>query len=219
MKITTIGVSEDHAIYRGGLISMLNNQENYSVIIEAENGRELIEKTKGNIPDVVILDYLTPEMNGIQTTKKLRRLCPNTKILILSMYDSNEFIVKAIECGANGYLLKDDDPSEIKLAIESVLSTGYYLNDRTSKILINQLINNGVVKPKFETSEIEFTNTEIQIIELLSKEYSTAEIAHFLLRSNRTIDGYRKEIMKKIGAKNVVGIVMYAIKNDLISID
>ena len=219
MKTTTIGISEDHHIYRDGLIAMLNNKANYSVIIEAENGKELIEKSKLTPPDLVILDYLTPEMNGIQTTRKLKKTHPNTKILILSMYDSNEFIVKAIESGANGYLLKDDDPSEIIMAIESVMSIGYYLNDRTSKILINQLITSGDLKPKFTFNDVEFSTTERQIIELLSREYSTAEIAKALHKSTRTIDGYRSGIMKKTGAKNVIGIVMYAIKNELITID
>ena len=113
MKNITIGVSEDHTIYRNGLISMLNNKSDFSVVIDAENGKILTSQMKSVIPNVVILDYLTPEMNGIQTTKKIKKLYPNVKILILSMYDSNEFIVKAIESGANGYLLKDDDPAEI----------------------------------------------------------------------------------------------------------
>ena len=219
MKPITIGVSEDHTIYRNGLISMLNNKSGFSVVIAAENGKELTSQMKYVLPDVVILDYLTPEMNGIQTTKKIKKLYPNVKILILSMYDSNEFIVKAIENGANGYLLKDDDPSEIIIAVESVLSTGYYLNDRTSKILINQLMLNGAVVPQFKENQIEFSEIELKVIELICDEYSTPEIAEALMKGKRTIDGYRQEIMKKIGAKNVIGIVMYAFKNDLISID
>lgn len=219
MKTIKIGVSEDHTIYRGGLISMLNNHSNYSVIIEAENGRELLEKTKNNVPDIVILDYLTPELNGVQTAQRFQKFYPKTKILILSMYDSNEFIVKALKHGANGYLLKDDDPSEIILAIESVLSTGYYLNDRTSKILINQLMTNGTVKPKFQFDTVDLSHIEIQIIQLLAQEHSTYEISDLLCKSKRTIDWHRAGIMKKIGAKNVIGIIMYAVKNKLISIN
>lgn len=218
MKKITVGVSEDHTIYRNGLVAMLKNK-NYSVIITAENGKELLEKCTVKVPDIVILDYLTPELNGIQTTVLIKKLYPKTKILILSMFDSNEFIVKAIESGANGYLVKDDDPGEIILAIQSVMSIGYYLNDRTSKILINQLIRSGDIKPKFDFAEADFTVEERQIIQLLSQEYSTEEIAEMLHKSKRTIDGYRSRIMKKTGAKNVVGIIMFAVKHQLIVID
>lgn len=219
MKSIKIGVSEDHLIYRNGLVNMLNSYAHCEVIADAENGKKLIKLIKKNVPDVVILDYMTPEMNGIQTAEKIRKLFPAVKILILSMFNSNEFIVKSIKSGVNGYLLKDDDPSEIILAIESVISTGYYLNDHTSKILINQLMNDGTVQPHFESEEIVFLDIELQIIDLICREYSTSEMASQLFKSDRTIDGYRAKIMKKIGAKNVIGIVMYAVKHNLIIID
>jgi DNA-binding NarL/FixJ family response regulator len=214
-KKITIGVAEDQRIYRNGLITMLNDNDDYKVTIEAENGMEMLMKMKGNVPDVVLLDYRMPELNGIEVAKKIRQKYEAVKILLLSMFDNQEFVVQAVECGANGYLSKDDAPDEIIKAVESVLSTGYYLNDRTSKCLIGELVRQGKVVPSFE-GVVEFSRVEMQIIKFICEEKSATEIGVLLYRSKRTIDGYRSGIMKKIGAKNVVGIVMYAAKHKLI---
>ncbi|MFT6502764.1 MAG: DNA-binding NarL/FixJ family response regulator [Crocinitomicaceae bacterium] len=214
-KKITIGVAEDQRIYRNGLITMLNDSEDYKVTIEAENGMEMLMKMKGNVPDVVLLDYRMPELNGIEVAKKIRQKYEAVKILLLSMFDNQEFVVQAVECGANGYLSKDDAPDEIIKAVDSVLSTGYYLNDRTSKCLIGELVRQGKVVPSFE-GVVEFSRVEMQIIKFICEEKSATEIGVLLYRSKRTIDGYRSGIMKKIGAKNVVGIVMYAAKHKLI---
>ena len=214
-KKITIGVAEDQQIYRDGLVSLLNDSDDYKVTIEAENGMEILMKMKGNVPDVVLLDYRMPELNGIEVAKKIRQKYDAVKILLLSMFDNQEFVVQAVECGANGYLSKDDAPDEIIRAVESVLSTGYYLNDRTSKCLIGELVRQGKVVPSFE-GIVEFSRVEMQIIKFICEEKSATEIGVLLYRSKRTIDGYRSGIMKKIGAKNVVGIVMYAAKHKLI---
>jgi len=216
-KKITIGVAEDQKIYRDGLISMLNDTDNCKVTIEAESGVELLLKMKGNVPDVVLLDYRMPEMNGIDVAKKIREKYDNVKILLLSYFDNQEFVVRAVECGANGYLSKDDQPEEILQAIESAVETGYYMNDRTSKCLIGELVRQGKVVPSFDGA-VEFSRVELQIIKYICQEKSASEIGLLLYRSKRTIDGYRAGIMKKIGAKNVVGIVMYAAKHKLVEL-
>lgn len=213
----TIGVAEDQKIYRDGLVSMLNGTSEFKVTIEAENGLELLLKMKGNAPDVVLLDYRMPEMNGIDVAKKIREKHDDVKILLLSYYDNQEFVVRAVESGANGYLSKDDDPEEILDAIESAVGTGYYMNDRTSKCLIGELVRQGKVVPSFDGA-VEFSRVELQIIKYICQEKSASEIGLMLYRSKRTIDGYRAGIMKKIGAKNVVGIVMYAAKHKLVDL-
>jgi len=211
----TIGVAEDQKIYRDGLVNMLNGMKNCKVTIEAENGLEMLMKMKGNVPDLVFLDYRMPELNGIDVARKIREKYDAVKILLLSYYDNQEFVVRAVECGANGYLSKDDEPEEIINAIESVIDTGYYMNDRTSKCLIGELVRQGKVVPSFDGA-VEFSRVELQIIKYICQERSASEIGLMLYRSKRTIDGYRAGIMKKIGAKNVVGIVMYAAKHKLV---
>lgn len=216
-KKITIGVAEDQKIYRDGLIAMLNGTENCKVTIEAESGVELLLKMKGNVPDVVLLDYRMPEMNGIDVAKKIREKYDNVKILLLSYFDNQEFVVRAVECGANGYLSKDDEPEEILQAIESAVETGYYMNNRTSKCLIGELVRQGKVVPSFDGA-VEFSRVELQIIKYICQEKSASEIGLLLYRSKRTVDGYRAGIMKKIGARNVVGIVMYAVKHKLVEL-
>ena len=216
-KNITIGVAEDQKIYRDGLVAMLNGAKNFKVIHEAGNGLEILTKIKGTPPDVVLLDYRMLEVNGIDVAKQIREKYANIKILLLSYYDNQEFVIRAVECGANGYLSKDDDPEEIIRAIESVVETGYYMNDRTSKVLIGELVRQGKVVPNFGDN-VEFSRVELQIIKYICQEKSASEIGLLMYRSKRTIDGYRAGIMKKIGAKNVVGIVMYAAKNKLVEL-
>ena len=218
MKNITIGVAEDQEIYRNGLVNMLNGVDSFKVTLVAEDGKDLLMKLKGNEPDIVLLDYRMGGMNGVDTAKRIYRSHPNVRVIILSMYDAHEFVIRAIENGVCGYLTKDDAPEEIIMAIESVMATGYYLNDRTSRILITRMVKSGQVEPKFEVEQAQFSNIEVDVIQLICQEYSTYEISKKLFKSKRTIDGHRASIMKKINAKNVTGIVMYAVKNNIVQL-
>jgi two-component system, NarL family, response regulator NreC len=219
-KPIRIAVAEDQVMFRSGLVSMLNDLANVSVFIEASTGKELLAKMRETEVDVVFLDYRMPDLNGIEAAKVIREKYPEVRMLMLSMYDDPEFIISALENGVSGYLTKDDEPEEISMAIVSVLNTGYYLNDRTSKILIGNLVNEGKVNPKFSepVNEIKFTDMEISVMTLIAQELSNKEIASKLSKAERTIEGYRTDIMEKTGAKNSVGIVMYAIKKGIITI-
>jgi DNA-binding NarL/FixJ family response regulator len=134
------------------------------------------------------------------------------------MYDDTEFVESAIENGANGYLSKDDEPSEIEKAIYATYETGYYINDRTSKMLIARMVEQGKIQPKFNDDNQIFNDFELRIIQLITQEKTTAEIAEELERSVRTIESTRSAMMSRIGAKNVIGLVMYAVKNKLLEI-
>lgn len=213
-----IGIAEDQEIYRNGLVGLLNNIENFNGIIQADSGQQIIDEIKKDEPDVVLLDFRMAGLNGVDTASRISKLYPDVKILMLSMYDAQEFVIRSIENGANGYLTKDDDPNEIITAIECVHSTGYYLNERTSKILISQMVKTGTVKPVFEDDKVEFTKIELDVIRLICDEKSAVEISDALFKSKRTIDGHRASIMRKIGARNVTGVVMYAVKNNLVEI-
>lgn len=218
MSEIKVGVAEDQQIFRKGLVMLLNSFENISVIHEADDGSVLLDQMAKNCPDVVILDYSMPIMGGIETSKEIRKCFQGVKVLILSMYDDEQFVEAAIENGANGYLSKDDDLSEIENAIKGILTNNYYLNDRVSKIFINSLMKQGRINPKFVTNEIEFNSDELRIFHLISKENTTQEIADIMSKSIRTIEKYRTKMMEKVGAQNSVGLVMYAIKNKIIEL-
>jgi DNA-binding NarL/FixJ family response regulator len=140
------------------------------------------------------------------------------KILMLSNYDDEEFVLTSLASGAVGYITKDEDADEIFKAIESTMNIGYYMNDRTSKHLIKNLMNAGQIVPKFEAEKEELTKDEKEVIRLMSKEYTTKEISELLHKGVRTIDGYKASIMKKTGARNACGVIMYGIKNGIIEV-
>lgn len=212
----TIGIAEDQQIFRKGLLMLLNSFKGMKVICEGENGKALIDKFEQEVPQVVILDYSMPVMGGIETTKYIRFNFPETKIILLSMYDDEEFIESAIEYGANGYLSKDDDLNELDAAIKGVLSNHYYLNDRLSKMFVNRLMSRGKIQPEFENERIDFSDEEISIIQLISQECTNHEIADKLFKSVRTIEKYRSKLIEKVGAQNTIGLIMYAIKHKVI---
>ncbi|MBI3133489.1 MAG: response regulator transcription factor [Bacteroidetes bacterium] len=219
-KPIKIAVAEDQVMFRSGLVSMLNDLPNVQVFIEVGTGNELLAKMRTIPVDVIFLDYRMPDLNGVETAKIIRTQYPEVRMLMLSMYDDPEFIISALENGVCGYLTKDDEPEEISLAIVSVLNTGYYLNDRTSKILIGNLVNEGKVNPSFPEAspEVKFTEIEISVMTLIAQELSNKEIASKLSKAERTIEGYRTDIMEKTGARNSVGIVMYGIKKGIIQV-
>jgi DNA-binding NarL/FixJ family response regulator len=222
MKKIKIAVADDQAMFRKGLISMLNDIPGVQVVVEAADGAELIEKLRAVKVHIAFLDYRMPNMNGVAAAKIIRANNPDTRVLLLSMYDDEEFVTSAIENGANGYLTKDDSPKEILKAIESVMNTGYYMNDRTSKVVVRNMILVGKIKPRFlrESDELpDFSDQELAVIGLLCREYSTKEIAEIMKKSDRTVEGYRADIMKKTGTRNSVGIVMYAVKHGIVDVD
>ncbi|MBK7128305.1 MAG: response regulator transcription factor [Crocinitomicaceae bacterium] len=219
MKAIKIGVAEDQTLFRKGLINMLNSLSNIEVVIEAVDGQDMLNQLNNMEVHLVFLDYRMPNMNGIDAARTIRQRFPEVGILMLSMYDDEELIINAIENGAGGYLTKDDEPAEMERAIISVLNTGYYLNDRTSKILVRSLMHEGKITPRFkkDSSVIQFDPDQVEVIKLLSQEHSTKEIADILSKSERTIERYKSEILEKIGAKNSIGIVMYAVKHGYIN--
>jgi two-component system, NarL family, response regulator NreC len=211
-----IGIAEDQDIFRDGLVRMLNNNPDFEVVCQAENGKILIDEVRTTKPDVCLVDYRMPLLNGIETTKAMKLQYPEIKIILLSMYDDSEFVESAIENGANGYLSKDDDPREIEKAIYSTFEIGYYLNDRTSKMLIMRLVEQGKINPKFVGGSIPFSDDEIRVIRLISQEKTTLEISEMMHKAVRTVENMRTTMMNRVGAKNIVGLVMYAVKHNLI---
>jgi len=216
MRKINVGIAEDQEIFRSALGHLLNSFSNVRVVAMAENGKILLDHAEiGNL-DVAIVDYKMPIMGGIETSKALKVSHPKVKIVILSMFEDEKFVEKAIENGANAYLSKDDDLEELEHAIHSVLENEYYFNDRISKLFIKSMISKGKIAPTFVSNEISFSQMEISILDLISKEFTTHEIADKLFRSSRTIDKHRTEMMKKTGTRNSIGLLMYGIKKGLI---
>jgi DNA-binding NarL/FixJ family response regulator len=213
-KLIKLAVVDDQHLFRKGLISLIKEFDELDIIIEASNGNELIEKLKTKRPTVVLLDLEMPGMDGIETTEFLKRKYPEIKVLILTMHNEEEIILHLIEKGAHGFLLKDHPIETLVDAIYAVIENGYYFNDHISKVMVKGLLRTQKIKPSF--NEVRLSEREIEVIKLICKEYTNKEIGEKLFISVRTVDGHREKILQKTKAKNTVGIVMYAIKNNLL---
>lgn len=214
MKRIKIAIVDDQQLFRRGLKSLISEFNEMQVILEAENGKDFIDKLEKKLPDVVLLDLEMPEMDGPQTLAYVKAKHPEMRVLILTMHNEESIIAHMVENGAHGFLLKNDPIETIIDAIHSVIDTGYFFDDRVSRALLTRLITGEKIKPKF--TRVALSEREIQIIQLICEEHTNKEIAEKLNLSVRTVDGHREQILEKINAKNTVGIVMYAVKNGLV---
>ena len=214
MSNITVGIADDHKIFRKGVILSLRPYTNISFIFEAENGEDLLEKLQGEQPDIVLLDLRMPGKDGIETTKEISKRFPNIRILILTMYEDERFVSHLMENGANGYLLKNADPAEIKKAIMEVMARGYYLNNFVNRVLLKKSAKNKTI-PSLNT-EINISEKEKEVIRLLCLEFTASEIAQKMEISARTVESIKDRLMERFGLKNTAGLVFYAVKNNLI---
>jgi DNA-binding NarL/FixJ family response regulator len=208
-------IADDHEIFRDGLALMLSKQKHITLKGQAEDGKELIELVKLHQPDIVLLDIKMPRMDGIEATKLLSTGYPAVRIIALSMYDEENLIIEMLEAGAKGYLLKNADKQEILDAIEQVYDDHVFYCRHTSAKLAS-LIVNSKFNPYRKKEVVLFTEREKEIIRLICLQYTAQEIGEKLFISKRTVEGYRTKILEKMGVKNTAGVVVYALKHDMI---
>ena len=214
-KRIKIAVVDDQKLFRQGMISMLEEFDELKVIIEAENGQELLNELRKEEPDVILLDLEMPVMDGIVATDFVRTKYPGIKIVILTSHDDDAFITHLVEKGANGFLLKDSNIDTVVDAIYDAVETGFHFSERVSKAMVKGLVKHNRVIPNFN-NDAQLTKKEIEVIQLICKERTTREISELLNISYRTVEGHRESILQKTGARNLAGIVMFAVRNNLI---
>ena len=207
-------VADDHKVFRDGIISILDDIEDINVIAEAGDGREVMESLKTNQPDVILMDITMGDTNGIDTTKLVKASYPDIKVLALSMHSESGYIVKMLEVGASGYLLKDAGKEEMESAIRVVAKGNTYYSQQVSSIIVQHLTNPN--KPKEDKGGVPLTKREIEVLKLIADEYSNPEIAKTLFISIRTVDTHRRNLLEKLQAKNTAGLVKYAIKHGIV---
>jgi DNA-binding NarL/FixJ family response regulator len=211
-----LAIADDQHMFRKGVLAMLKDFPEVNVVIEANDGQDLMQQLKKKKVDVVLLDLQMPKMDGFETTEQITKKYPNIRIVVLSTYNEESFIRHLIAKGARGFILKDKDIEIVIDAVYSVLENGYYFNDNMSRALVKGFMAAETIRPTFK--QVELSEREIQIVKLISKEYTAREIADKLFISTRTVDGHRERILEKTKAKNSVGIIMYAIKHHLLDI-
>lgn len=215
MSKVKIILADDHAIVRDGIKASLNIEKSFSIVGEAANGFEAVELVKKLKPDVAVIDITMPVMNGIEAVKKINSLDTDTKCMILSMHDKEEYVMEAVSAGALGYLLKDTERDELIKAIKAVAKGEKYFSTPVSSILVSgflQYVKGG----GGATEESGLTKRERNILKLIVDGKSNREIAEDLDISIRTIETHRQNIMKKLKVKNAVEMVKLAMEQKLV---
>ena len=212
-----VAIADDQSIFRNGLIASLQPYTHIKVMCESENGQGILDKLTHAQVDIVLLDMKMPDMDGVEVCKKIKQLFPKIRVIGLSVYDHYYYISSLFEAGGSGYLLKDVDASEIVLVIERVYKDGSYVNDDASIPLIKKLIDINHPSVYFQGKPtLPFKGTELEILKLIIAEYTTVQIGATLNLSAKTIENYRGIMMEKIGAKNIAGLVTYALKKGIV---
>ncbi|HEX6915826.1 MAG TPA: response regulator transcription factor [Chitinophagaceae bacterium] len=209
----TVALVDDHILLRHGLAALINSFPGYSVLFEADNGKQLTEMINPEqLPTAILLDINMPEMNGFEAAAWMKKTYPDVKILALSMRDEEDAIIRMLHAGANGYVLKNASPQELLTALDSLISRGFYLNDQLHMTVI-QSVGRTPAK-EFDTRIL--TPKELQFIHLSCSDLGYAAIAREMGLSPKTIDFYKQSIEKKIGIRNRVSLVMFAIRNGIV---
>lgn len=214
-KKIQVAIADDHILLRKALAKLVASFENYAVLFDADNGKELKEQIgKHVIPDIVILDVNMPDMDGYETARWLYKNYPQIKVLALSMFTDEGTIIRMLRLGAKGYILKNADPDELKEALDSVLKKDFYLSEYISgKIIVG--LHKDMDKPE---DPVSLTEKEKEFMKHICSEMTYKDIATKMYVSPRTVDDYRNSLFEKLKVHTRVGLVLYAIKNGLVEI-
>ncbi len=212
---TRILLIDDHTVLREGLKALLNSEPGLEVVGDAADGRAGIQAADQLKPDVVIADISMPGLNGIESARILRRSYPYMKLIILSMHSGREYVAKALQAGANGYVLKQGDTNEVISAIQAVMDGGSYLSPAISKHLIDDFLSH---TPVVEEGP-RLTTREQEVTQLIAEGQSTREISQTLTVSIKTVETHRANIMRKLKTKSQADIIKYALKKGWISLE
>lgn len=215
MNKIKLAIADDQVLFLKGLKLLIESFENIELIIEAGDGVELLSAIAENPPNVVLTDLKMPNMDGLEATEKIRAAYPDIKIILLTMHDEEHLINHVMKLGANGYLLKNEEPEELEAAIRTVVKKDFYFNDYVSKALLR-----GLQEPKKKydlwAGTERLSKREMEVLELICQEYTSPEIADKLYISSRTVDNHRNSLLEKTGVRNTAGLILFAIKNKLI---
>ncbi|HLA55574.1 MAG TPA: response regulator transcription factor [Flavobacterium sp.] len=218
-----IGIVDDHLLFRKSLALLINSFDGMEMAIDAENGRVFLDRLKSTPIDLVLLDIQMPEMDGFETCKILRKSYPDIKILIVSQLTTKESIHKIMELGACGYFTKNSDPEQLEFAIRSLQKSGFYFGQELGTVLREAILwekqQNTSTAQKNIGNDISLSTRELEIIIMASKAYSSNEIADHLCLAIRTVETHRKRIMEKTKSKNFIGVVLYALRHNYLTID
>lgn len=215
MNTITVAIVDDQQLFREGLTFIIQQHADLKIVLEAEHGQDLLEQLAQaeELPDVILMDIKMPKMDGIECARLLKENYPKIKIITLTVYDQEDYVLHLLDLGVNGYLRKLTSGKDVCTAIRTVCEKGYYFDDFVTQVMLGGLKKKHHIatKPKVD-NEVSVTPREREVLELILKEYTTQEIANQLFVSVRTVETHRKNLFDKFGVKNVVGLVVKALQ-------
>jgi two-component system response regulator NreC len=219
MKKTRIVIADDHSIIRSGLQLLLKNTTEFSVVGEATSGQEAIDLVAETKPDIAVLDISMPGMGGIEATKVIKQQSPDTKVLILTIHQSEEYVYQMLRAGASGYLLKDAGKEEIFAALRAIASGERFFSPGVSKLMVDEFIRRAKEQDAQDVTAGEIlTNREMEVLKHIAEGMTNQQIADKLFISVRTVDTHRTNMMQKLDIHDTAGLVRYAIERGVVTI-
>lgn len=213
----TVLLADDHPIVRQGIRHLLEAESDIAVLGEAADGLETVQLVEKLKPDVLIVDMMMPGLNGLEVLRQVKKRCPATFSIVLSMQSADAYVVEALKSGASGYILKDSGPSELMKAVRQVIQGQRFLSPKLSERLINAYIqtSDNTVLDTYET----LTDREREVLHMVSEGLTTPEIARRLSISPRTAELHRSRMMSKLGLRNQTELIRYALKRGILPMD
>jgi DNA-binding NarL/FixJ family response regulator len=215
MKLIRVLLADDHELFRAGIRSLMQNLEGIQIVAEANNGREALSLCEAHRPNVVLMDIMMPELNGLDATARLAAILPESRVIMLTIRDNEECVRQALQCGAAGYLPKNISPSELEQAIRAVARGETYLSQSISKHMIASYRQRGGGEPSSRFERL--TPRQREVLRLIAEGNRSKEIARKLSVRVKTVEMYRSQLMRALDIHDVAGLVRYAIRMRLIA--
>jgi DNA-binding NarL/FixJ family response regulator len=206
-------IADDHDIVRRGLRALVQEEPSWQIVADVQDGRSAVVKTQELKPDIAILDIAMPSLNGLDATKQIVKVNPNTKVLILTMYDSERLIQEILNAGARGYLMKSDAGRDLVVAIRALLLGQTFFTQKVAQIVLDTFTGKKTTTTEGDIQSL--TAKEREVVQLLAEGKSSKEAADVLKVSTKTLETHRSNIMRKLGCHSVTDVVRYAIRNHL----
>jgi two-component system response regulator NreC len=218
MKKVRLLIADDHKIFRQGIIKLLEEEPDLQVVGEAADGREVVKKAADLKPDVILMDIAMANLNGLEATKQIKKVLPESKIIMLTMHKNEEYVLQSFQAGASGYILKEGAVEELVSAIRSIHADKSFLSPTVSKTLVDAYLR------KMETGKTEtpfdlLTDREREVLQLIAEGFTNREVAKQLYISVKTVEAHRAHIMQKLNIHDIAKLVKYAIQKGLVDLN
>lgn len=213
MRPVHILLADDHEVVRKGLRALLETQPGWKVIGEATDGREAVEKSQSMHPDVAIVDIGMPSLNGLEATRQIVKKAPRTRVLVLTMHDTNPLIQQVVKAGARGYVLKSDVASDLVSAVEALIRDQTFFTSKVSQIILDRYVGKNDLPENVADPDSPLTPREREVVQLLAEGKSSKEVAAVLGISVKTAETHRINLMRKLDCHSVAEVVRYAVRN------